>query len=132
MTNVTIVAWVLRALRQAMNMLMVDLEVPQGDGTAETFQVMRLFSCFLCIARIISCYAKKYSCLDTGLLSGTEDRDCFKKLSVKLLDFLDDLRPDLVFYNTGVFSGRYDGDAVLLAPRHAILNRAADHLSRTV
>jgi len=75
---------------------------------------------------------KKHSYLDAGLPSGTEDRDSLKILSIKLLDLLDDLRPDLVFYNTGVLSGGYDRDAVLLAHRHAILNRAADHLSRTV
>ena len=169
--DVAIAARVLQASGLAMNMLVVDLDVHQGDGTAEIFRGDAAVFTFSMHCQNNFPSRKQFSDLDIGLLSGTEDRDYLNILSIKLPDLLDNLSPDLVFYNAGVdphyadllgklaltnegiarrdsmvitacarrnipiaglLGGGYDRDAVLLAQRHAILYRVADHISRTV
>ena len=169
--DVAIAARVLQASGLAMNMLVVDLDVHQGDGTAEIFRGDGAVFTFSMHCRDNFPVCKQSSDLDIGLPSGTGDRDYLDILSAQLSDLLADLSPDLVFYNAGVdphhadvlgklaltdegladrdamvitacarrnipvacvVGGGYDRNAVLLAQRHALLYRAADHTFRSM
>lgn len=93
---------------QAERVLVVDLDVHQGDGTARIFadepDVFTLS---------VHCEAnwpreKPPSDLDVGLSEGAEDEAYLAALAPTLEDVLGAHRPDLVFYNAGVDPHRED------------------------
>ncbi|AWN38964.1 histone deacetylase [Methylobacterium radiodurans] len=93
------------AIRRA---LVVDLDVHQGDGTAD------------CLAYAPDLFTLSVHCernyptqkipgdLDIGLPDGMEDAAYLDVLAARLPPLLDALRPDLVFYNAGVDPHRDD------------------------
>ena len=88
--------------------LVVDLDVHQGDGTAD------------CLANAPDLFTFSVHCeknypmrkiagdLDIGLADGLEDAAYLDVLAARLPPLLDGLRPDLVFYNAGVDPHRDD------------------------
>jgi acetoin utilization deacetylase AcuC-like enzyme len=82
--------------------LVVDLDVHQGDGTAAIFaDDPRLFT-FSMQCRTNFPLHKQTSDLDLALDPGLEDDAYLALLAGHLPGLLEEVRPDLVFYNAGV------------------------------
>lgn len=88
--------------------LVVDLDVHQGDGTAEIFaDEPRVFT-FSMHARSNYPARKFPSDLDLALADGTEDEAYLERLATMLPVLMEYSRPDIVFYNAGVDPHRDD------------------------
>lgn len=88
--------------------LIVDLDVHQGDGTAWIFQQDATVFTFSMHCGINFPYAKQVSDLDVPLPEGLEDDEYLRLLQSYLPDLLAEVRPDLVFYDAGVDTHRCD------------------------
>jgi acetoin utilization deacetylase AcuC-like enzyme len=82
--------------------LIVDLDVHQGDGTASILEGDRAVFTFSMHCEANFPFRKQASNLDVGLPSGTEDDGYLATLAQHLPDLLTQLRPDLVPYDAGV------------------------------
>lgn len=111
--------------------LVVDLDVHQGDGTADCLALCpELFT--LSIHCENNYPAQKIAGdLDIGLADRLEDSDYLEVLRTRLPPLLDALAPDLVFYNAGVDPHRDDrlgrlclSDAGLLARDRFVVAQA--------
>jgi acetoin utilization deacetylase AcuC-like enzyme len=106
--DVAVAAAVLLAEGSVGRVLVVDLDVHQGDGTAELFQAdPRVFTLSL-HARSNFPARKKTSDLDVPLPRDLDDRGYLDALDAALPPVLDRFAPDLVFYNAGVDPHRDD------------------------
>lgn len=86
----------------ANKVLVVDLDVHQGNGTAEIFQnEPRVFTFSMHGAKNFP-HRKEQSDLDIGLPDKTEDAFYLKTLRETLPKLLDDVQPDFIFYLSGV------------------------------
>ncbi|WP_331296049.1 histone deacetylase [Methylobacterium hispanicum] len=106
--DVAVAARALRHEGAITRALVVDLDVHQGDGTAD------------CLAYAPDLFTLSVHCernyptqkipgdLDIGLPDGMEDAAYLEVLAGRLPALLDALRPDLVFYNAGVDPHRDD------------------------
>lgn len=102
LNDVAIAATNLLAARRVERILIVDLDVHQGDGTAEMLaDEPRAFS-FSMHAEKNYPARKARSDIDIGLNDGTGDEDYLARLSEVLPGLLGNARPQLVFYNAGV------------------------------
>jgi len=82
--------------------LVIDLDVHQGDGTAALLaDEPRVFT-FSMHCRNNFPLKKQTSDLDLALDAGLEDDAYLRLLAWHLPELLDDVRPDLVFFNAGV------------------------------
>ncbi|WP_460450213.1 histone deacetylase family protein [Alsobacter sp. SYSU BS001988] len=115
---------------EAGRVLVVDLDVHQGDGTASIFaDDPRVFT-FSMHGEKNYPVRRARSDLDIDLPDGTEDDVYLDALRKVLPDLVDRVRPDLVFYNAGVDPHRDDrlGRLALsddgLAERDAFVLRA--------
>ncbi len=82
--------------------LVVDLDVHQGNGTAKLFENdPRVFTFSMHGERNYP-LRKEHSDLDIGLPDGCTDRPYLERLRSTLDELLDDQKPDLVFYLSGV------------------------------
>ena len=82
--------------------LVVDLDVHQGDGTAAIFAGDPRVFTFSMHCRTNFPLHKQTSDLDLALDAGLEDDAYLALLAGHLPGLLEDVRPDLVFYNAGV------------------------------
>jgi acetoin utilization deacetylase AcuC-like enzyme len=82
--------------------LVVDLDVHQGDGTARIFEDDPSVFTFSMHAEKNFPARKAASDLDIDLPDGTGDEDYLRKLLAILPDLLARTTPDLVFFNAGV------------------------------
>ena len=100
--DVAVASAVLLAEGRVRNILVIDLDVHQGDGTAAIWQGdPRVFTLSLhCRANFPA--RKQQGDLDVALDAGTGDRDYLAVLHSLLPALLQRLRPDLAFYNAGV------------------------------
>jgi acetoin utilization deacetylase AcuC-like enzyme len=100
--DVAVAAQVLLAEGLVRRVLVIDLDVHQGDGTAAIFSGdSRVFTLSVhCRANFP--VRKQQGDLDVALDPGTGDRDYLAALETLLPPLLDRLRPDLAFYNAGV------------------------------
>ncbi len=91
-------------LRNALanKILIVDLDVHQGNGTAQIFRDEQRVFTFSMHGEKNYPLRKERSDLDIGLADGTEDAFYLKILSNTLGALLDEVRPDFVFYLSGV------------------------------
>lgn len=87
---------------QVQRILMVDLDVHQGDGTAFIFQDDPAVFTFSMHCGINFPLRKQQSDLDVALAEGTEDDEYLQILGEQLPDLLSQVKPDIVFYNAGV------------------------------
>ncbi|WP_176592807.1 histone deacetylase [Sphingobium sp. EM0848] len=86
----------------ARRILILDLDVHQGDGTAALMAGRDDVFTFSIHAEKNFPVRKARSTLDIGLPDGTEDEAYMAALSGVLLGVLDDFRPDLILYQAGV------------------------------
>jgi acetoin utilization deacetylase AcuC-like enzyme len=82
--------------------LIVDLDVHQGDGTAAIFQDEPRVFTFSMHCGINFPGTKQRSDLDVALDEGLEDEDYLRTLDRYLPDLLSQFQPDLVLYDAGV------------------------------
>lgn len=94
------IAW-LRAERAIRRAAVVDLDVHQGDGTAEIFRVDPDVLTLSVHCRNNFPLRKQKSCIDVELVAGTGDDAYLRKLAEVLPKVLD-FRPEIIFYQAGV------------------------------
>ena len=82
--------------------LVVDLDVHQGNGTAEIFQENKSVFTFSMHGAKNYPLKKERSDLDVALADGTGDAPYLQQLSYHLPRILDQLQPDFIFYLSGV------------------------------
>jgi len=102
LNDVSIASSVLLAERAVERILVVDLDVHQGDGTADIFRdEPRVFTFSMHAERNFP-VRKIASSLDIGLPDKTGDADYLERLRAVLPELERRARPDIVFYNAGV------------------------------
>lgn len=82
--------------------LIIDLDVHQGNGTAEIFRNEKRVFTFSMHAEKNFPFRKERSDLDIGLEEGTGDDQYLKLLSANLAAILAKYQPDFIFYLSGV------------------------------
>jgi acetoin utilization deacetylase AcuC-like enzyme len=100
--DVAIAAAVLLEEGRIERALVVDLDVHQGDGTAAIFAGDRRIHTFSMHCTINFPLHKQASDLDVALDAGLEDAAYLALLADRLPGLLEEVRPDLVFFNAGV------------------------------
>ena len=93
---------VLQKLGLVSKVLIVDLDVHQGDGTAFVFQNDESIFTFSMHCGVNFPSTKQQSDLDVSLEVGMEDDDYLQTLAKYLPDLLSQVKPDLVLYDAGV------------------------------
>lgn len=88
--------------------LIVDLDVHQGDGTAFIFRDDPTVFTFSMHCEVNFPGTKQHSDLDVPLPAGMEDEEYLQTLAHYLPDLLTQVKPDLVFYDAGVDPHRGD------------------------
>lgn len=86
----------------AKNILMVDLDVHQGNGTAEIFKTDHSVYTFSMHGRGNYPFKKETSDLDIPLKKGTTDQEYLSILKRILPELLEQHKPDFIFYLCGV------------------------------
>jgi acetoin utilization deacetylase AcuC-like enzyme len=89
-------------------LLIVDLDVHQGDGTASLLAGRADVQTFSMHAERNFPARKAVSTLDVALADGTEDEEYLDLLDHHLPRMIDDSRPDLILYQAGVDAHRDD------------------------
>ena len=118
-----VAARVLLAEGLVQRLMVIDLDVHQGDGTAAIFadepQV------FTMSAHCASNFPLRKQCsnVDLALDDGLEDDDYLRAIGDLIPDLLDQQRPDLVLYNAGVDPHRGDRLGRLCLSSSGLLNR---------
>ncbi|MBE9076663.1 histone deacetylase [Romeria aff. gracilis LEGE 07310] len=127
--DLAIAARVLQQQELVKTVLIVDLDVHQGDGTAWIFRADPTVFTFSmhCTENFPS--RKQASDLDLPLPAGTEDDVYLKILNQHLPDLLSQVRPDLVLYDAGVDPHRQDRLGKLALTDEGLFNRDRDVLS---
>lgn len=100
--DLAISARVLQQLNLVQKILIVDLDVHQGDGTAFIFQGDRSVFTFSMHCEVNFPGTKQQSDLDVPLPVGMEDDEYLQTLAKYLPDLLSKIKPDLVLYDAGV------------------------------
>jgi acetoin utilization deacetylase AcuC-like enzyme len=100
--DVAVAARLLLAEGSVGRVLVVDLDVHQGDGTAAIFAADPSVVTFSMHCRTNFPARKQQSDLDVALEPGIGDEEYLAALDAVLGPLLDRVRPDLVFYNAGV------------------------------
>jgi acetoin utilization deacetylase AcuC-like enzyme len=106
--DVAIAAAALRQDRSIRSALVIDLDVHQGDGTADCLAGDPSVFTFSMHAEKNYPVRKIAGDLDIGLPDGAEDADYLGVLAHHVPRLMDDLAPDLIFYNAGVDPHRED------------------------
>ena len=121
--DVGVAAHVLLADGEISNALVLDLDVHQGDGTADIFSGdIRVFTASVHAERNYP-HIKQTSDYDLGLPDGMEDLAYLKTLALVLEELRDRITPDIVFYNAGVDVHRDDRLGRLSLTDHGIEQR---------
>lgn len=100
--DIAIAARVVQHLGLAKKILIVDLDVHQGDATAVIFQNDPNVFTFSMHCEANFPAKKQMSDLDVSLSVGMEDEEYLQTLADYLPDLLSEVKPDLVFYDAGV------------------------------
>jgi acetoin utilization deacetylase AcuC-like enzyme len=106
--DLAIAARILQHENLVQRLLILDLDVHQGDGTAAIFQHDSTIFTFSMHCEANFPGTKQRSDLDVPLPVGMEDDEYLQTLAAYLPDLLSQLRPDLVLYNAGVDPHRGD------------------------
>ncbi|MEE1961902.1 histone deacetylase [Allomuricauda taeanensis] len=88
--------------KQINNILIVDLDVHQGNGTAEIFKTDRSVFTFSMHGKGNYPFKKEVSDLDIPLEKGTTDEEYLSILKKTLPSLLETVRPEFIFYLCGV------------------------------
>ena len=100
--DLAIASRLLQQMGLVKKILIVDLDVHQGDGTAVIFQDDSSVFTFSMHCEVNFPGTKQQSDLDVSLPVGMEDDEYLQTLAKYLPDLLSDVKPDLVFYDAGV------------------------------
>jgi acetoin utilization deacetylase AcuC-like enzyme len=100
--DIAIAARVLLEQNRVESILIIDLDVHQGDGTAFIFQEDSRVFTFSMHCAVNFPGTKQISDLDVPLLEGMEDDEYLQTLAKYLPDLLSETKPDLVLYDAGV------------------------------
>ncbi|QLE55142.1 histone deacetylase [Nostoc sp. TCL26-01] len=100
--DLAIACRVLQKMGLVRKILIVDLDVHQGDGTAFIFQDDESVFTFSMHCEVNFPGTKQTSDLDVSLPIGMEDDAYLQTLAKYLPDLLSDIKPDLIFYDAGV------------------------------
>ncbi len=102
LNDIAIAANYLLSEKLAQKILVVDLDVHQGNGTAQIFRnENRVFTFSMHGANNYPLH-KEQSDLDIGLRDYTADDFYLKTLEVNLINLLEQVQPDFIFYQSGV------------------------------
>jgi acetoin utilization deacetylase AcuC-like enzyme len=102
LNDIAIAANYLLASNLATKILVVDLDVHQGNGTAQIFRnEPRVFTFSMHGANNYP-LIKESSDLDIGLPDGADDAFYLKTLDTNLKNLLDSVQPDFIFFQSGV------------------------------
>lgn len=88
--------------QKAKQILIIDLDVHQGNGTAEIFNGDDTVFTFSMHGAHNYPFRKEKSDLDIGLPNGTKDQEYLEVLAFHLPRLLDKVKPDFIFYLSGV------------------------------
>ena len=86
----------------AKKVLIVDLDVHQGNGTAEIFQNNPNVFTFSTHGKTNYPFKKEKSDLDIAFADGTTDHEFLKTISEVILKLIEQQKPDFIFYLAGV------------------------------
>lgn len=100
--DLAIASRVLQQLGLVRQVLIIDLDVHQGDGTAVIFQNDSSVFTFSMHCEVNFPGTKQQSDLDVHLSEGIEDDEYLQTLAKYLPDLLSEVKPDLVLYDAGV------------------------------
>lgn len=100
--DLAIAARVLQQLAVVRKVLIIDLDVHQGDGTASIFQNDDSVFTFSMHCEVNFPGTKQQSDVDVPLPAGMEDDAYLQTLAKYIPDLLSDVKPDLVLYDAGV------------------------------
>lgn len=100
--DVAIAARLLQAEEGLARILVIDLDVHQGDGTAEIFHGDESVFTFSMHCDKNFPARKQTSDLDVGLAEGAGDAVYLQLLAMHLFEVIRRTQPELVFYNAGV------------------------------
>lgn len=102
LNDIAIAANFLLSEQLAQKILIVDLDVHQGNGTAQIFRhEPRVFTFSMHGANNYP-LQKEQSDLDIGLADFTDDSFYLRTLEANLNNLLDQVQPDFIFYQSGV------------------------------
>jgi acetoin utilization deacetylase AcuC-like enzyme len=102
LNDIAIAANYLLTENLAKQILVVDLDVHQGNGTAQIFATEHRVFTFSMHGANNYPLVKEPSDLDIGLADGTDDVFYLKTLDANLKNLLNQIRPDFIFYQAGV------------------------------
>ncbi|MFB2977265.1 histone deacetylase [Microseira sp. BLCC-F43] len=100
--DLAIASRLLQHLNLVQKILIVDLDVHQGDGTAFIFQNDESVFTFSMHCQVNFPGTKQNSDLDVPLTEGMEDDEYLQTLANYLPDLLSKVKPDIVLYDAGV------------------------------
>lgn len=130
--DMAIAARVLQQLGLVRKVLIVDLDVHQGDGTAVIFEDDPSVFTFSMHCEVNFPGTKQKSDLDVPLPVGMEDDEYLQTLDKYLPDLLSEVKPDLVFYDAGVDTHAGDRLGKLAMTDTGIFRREMQVLSTCV
>ena len=102
LNDIAVTANYLLKNRLAKKILVVDLDVHQGNGTAELFQGSEEVFTFSMHGEKNYPHRKEKSHLDIGLADGTSDSGYLQVLEKELKNILNRFSPDFIIYQCGV------------------------------
>lgn len=102
LNDIAIAANYLLEHQKAKRILVVDLDVHQGNGTAEIFRNDERVFTFSMHGANNYPLQKERSNLDIGLADYTDDRFYLKTLDSNLKNLMDEAQPDFMFFQSGV------------------------------
>ncbi len=113
----------LRARGLFQRVLVIDLDVHQGNGTADIFAQDPEVHTFSIHGAKNYPFHKATSCFDLGLPDGADDADYLQRLAETLPQAFDASRPQIVFYLAGVDPRRGDRFGRLALTRRGLHER---------
>lgn len=108
LNDIAVAARKLLYTKSAKKILIIDLDVHQGDGTAKIFEHEKQIFTFSMHQKHQFPYYKQRSSLDIELEDGCDDRTYLGLLTDRLPVIASDFKPDFIFYLAGADS--YKGD----------------------
>jgi len=86
----------------SLKIVIIDLDVHQGNGTAKLMEANENVFTFSMHGQNNYPFRKEKSDVDVGLPDGMEDSGYLQLLKLHLIEILDKLKPDMAFYLSGV------------------------------
>ena len=102
LNDIAVAAANLLSHKKAKRILVIDVDVHQGNGTAEIFKENKSVYTFSMHGEHNYPLFKEKSDLDIGLADGTSDKDYLYLLEKNLDQILSEFNPDFLFFQSGV------------------------------